>query len=202
MQRTRVPGRTHEFWRAGRRGGQYFATDDVVHRPTRLLRSSLVLGHFARLFAFTMPTKRKADSITNGGHEDKAAARGTAKPRVAEPSKAAGAGAGAGAGASTAPQAPEDARSRRCPYLDTISRPRLDFDFERVCSVTLSNQNVYGCLVCGRFFQGRGKSTQAYTHSVQAGHHVFINLHNTKVYCLPGACGCSVTAVLPNRGWH
>ena len=80
----------------------------------------------------------------------------------------------------------EDPRSRQCPYLDTINRPRLDFDFERVCSVTLSNQNVYGCLVCGRFFQGRGKKTEAYTHSLHVGHHVFINLHTSHVYCLPG----------------
>jgi hypothetical protein len=80
----------------------------------------------------------------------------------------------------------------KCPYLDTINRPLLDFDFEKVCSISLSNHNVYGCLVCGKFFQGRGQHTHAYTHSVQASHHVFINLHNGKVYCLPGAevpCG-------------
>jgi Zn-finger in ubiquitin-hydrolases and other protein len=78
----------------------------------------------------------------------------------------------------------------KCPYLDTINRPLLDFDFEKVCSVSLSNHNVYGCLVCGKFFQGRGQHTHAYTHSVQAGHHVFINLHNGKVYCLPGRGFC------------
>lgn len=43
----------------------------------------------------------------------------------------------------------------------------------------------YGCLVCGKYFAGRGRHTQAYTHSVQAGHHVFINLHDERVYCLP-----------------
>lgn len=31
-------------------------------------------------------------------------------------------------------------------YLDTINRARLDFDFEKLCSVTLSNINVYACL--------------------------------------------------------
>ncbi|CAJ0852575.1 8937_t:CDS:2 [Entrophospora sp. SA101] len=32
-------------------------------------------------------------------------------------------------------------------YLDTINRHMLDFDFEKVCSVSLSNLNVYACLV-------------------------------------------------------
>lgn len=31
----------------------------------------------------------------------------------------------------------------------------LDFDFEKVCSVSLSNLNVYACLVCGKYYQGR-----------------------------------------------
>ncbi|CAN4081803.1 unnamed protein product [Withania somnifera] len=46
----------------------------------------------------------------------------------------------------------------------------LDFDFEKFCSVSLTNLNVYGCLVCG---------------NLEAGHHVFINLRTEKVYCLP-----------------
>ena len=75
--------------------------------------------------------------------------------------------------------------SRECPYLDTIQRQRLDFDFEKQCSVTLSRQHVYVCLVCGQIFQGRGRQTPAYTHSVQNFHHVFMNLHNAKIYCLP-----------------
>eukprot|EP00898_Chlorokybus_atmophyticus_P002893 jgi/Chlat1/3604/Chrsp234S03585 len=77
------------------------------------------------------------------------------------------------------------AARRDCPYLDTINRSMLDFDFEKFCSVSLSNLNVYGCLVCGKYFQGRGKSSHAYTHALEAGHHVFINLHSEKVYCLP-----------------
>ncbi|KAK2080629.1 hypothetical protein QBZ16_000483 [Prototheca wickerhamii] len=40
-----------------------------------------------------------------------------------------------------------------CPYLDTISRQNLEFDFEKCCSVSLSPVNVYACLVCGKFFQ-------------------------------------------------
>lgn len=35
------------------------------------------------------------------------------------------------------------------------------------------------------FLQGRGTNTHAYTHSVADGHHVFLNLHTLKFYCLP-----------------
>ncbi|XP_012937807.1 U4/U6.U5 tri-snRNP-associated protein 2 isoform X2 [Aplysia californica] len=76
-------------------------------------------------------------------------------------------------------------RSRSCPYLDTINRSVLDFDFEKLCSVSLSHINVYACLVCGKYFQGRGNNTHAYTHSVFEGHHVFLNLQTQKFYCLP-----------------
>lgn len=44
--------------------------------------------------------------------------------------------------------------SRSCPFLDTIDRTVLDFDFEKLCSVSLSNNNVYACMVCGKYFQG------------------------------------------------
>ncbi|GMI72688.1 hypothetical protein like AT4G22350 [Hibiscus trionum] len=74
---------------------------------------------------------------------------------------------------------------RDCPYLDTVNRQVLDFDFEKFCSVSLSNLNVYACLICGKYFQGRGKNSHAYTHSLEAGHHVYINLRTEKVYCLP-----------------
>lgn len=49
--------------------------------------------------------------------------------------------------------------SRNCPYLDTIDRSVLDFDFEKLCSISLLNNNVYACLVCGKYFQG-GASMQ------------------------------------------
>jgi len=75
--------------------------------------------------------------------------------------------------------------SRHCPYLDTIDRSVLDFDFEKLCSVSLSHLNVYACLVCGKYFQGRGQKSHAYTHSVHIGHHVYLNLHLLKFYCLP-----------------
>lgn len=80
---------------------------------------------------------------------------------------------------------------RICPYnylipsaLYCLSQV-LDFDFEKFCSVSLSNLNVYACLVCGKYYQGRGKKSHAYTHSLEAGHHVYINLQTEKVYCLP-----------------
>ncbi|KAM0844508.1 hypothetical protein ACQ4PT_056997 [Festuca glaucescens] len=61
----------------------------------------------------------------------------------------------------------------------------LDFDFEKFCSFSLSNLNVYACLVCGKYYQGRGLKSHAYTHSLEASHHVFVNLQTEKVYCLP-----------------
>ncbi|GLD91522.1 hypothetical protein PINS_up021078 [Pythium insidiosum] len=93
-------------------------------------------------------------------------------------------------------QGPEGKR-RKCPYLDTIHHQLLDFDFEKVCSISLSDQNVYACLVCGKYFQGRGRNTHAFTHSVQAGHHVFINLQNDRIYCLPDNYEVIDTALQP-----
>lgn len=70
-------------------------------------------------------------------------------------------------------------------YLDSINRSVLDFDFLRQCSVTLSNQNVYACLICGKYFSGRGLKTPAYFHALEVGHHVYINMDTTRVYVLP-----------------
>ena len=70
-------------------------------------------------------------------------------------------------------------------YLDTINRSVLDFDFEKLCSVSLSNINVYACLVCGRYFQGRGPKSHAYFHALEVGHHVYVNMETKKVYVLP-----------------
>lgn len=78
-----------------------------------------------------------------------------------------------------------NAESLKCPYLDTINRHLLDFDSEKLCSQTLSNRNVYVCLVCGKFFEGRGKATPAYIHSVDQNHYVFMNLDSGRAYCLP-----------------
>ncbi|EPY49473.1 ubiquitin carboxy terminal hydrolase Ubp10 [Schizosaccharomyces cryophilus OY26] len=70
-------------------------------------------------------------------------------------------------------------------YLDTINRKLLDFDFEKVCSVSLTNLSVYACLVCGRYFQGRGPSSHAYFHALNDNHHVFVNCSTLKFYILP-----------------
>lgn len=73
----------------------------------------------------------------------------------------------------------------KCPYLDTINRKVLDFDSKKFCSQTLSNKNIYACLVCGQLYNGKGKSTPAYTHSLQYNHYVFMNLESSRIYCLP-----------------
>ncbi|KAG8387606.1 hypothetical protein BUALT_Bualt02G0038700 [Buddleja alternifolia] len=74
---------------------------------------------------------------------------------------------------------------RRCPYLDSVDRTVLDFDLEKRCSVFGSNFNVYACLVCGKYYHGGGQRSYAYTHSILAGHRVYINLETEKFYCLP-----------------
>ena len=76
-------------------------------------------------------------------------------------------------------------RGQECPYLDTVRRQALDFDFEKCCSVSLSPLNVYACLVCGRYYQGRGLATHAFTHALDAGHRLFMKLEGGRVYCLP-----------------
>mmetsp|Transcript_43283 Transcript_43283/g.70062 ORF Transcript_43283/g.70062 Transcript_43283/m.70062 type:complete len:514 (+) Transcript_43283:47-1588(+) len=72
-----------------------------------------------------------------------------------------------------------------CPYLGTINRHVLDFDFEKLCSVSLSGENVYVDLVDGKYFQGRGKDTAAYRHALERGHYVWMNVHDGKVFCIP-----------------
>ena len=72
-----------------------------------------------------------------------------------------------------------------CPYINTVNRFALDFDFEKVCSETMTNVNVYACLVCGKYLHGRGTGTPAYTHSMEEDHHIFMNLSELKVFCLP-----------------
>ena len=83
------------------------------------------------------------------------------------------------------PARPRKAATVACPFLDTVNRSVLDFDFEKCCSVTLSPLHCYACLVCGKYFQGRGPATMAYTHALEAGHHVFMKLADGRVYCLP-----------------
>ena len=75
--------------------------------------------------------------------------------KVATP-PAAGAGAGGGRVGSTS-KSKRVVEGKDCPELGTIVRMLLDFDFEKCCSVTLSPDHVYGCLVCGKYYQGRGQ---------------------------------------------
>lgn len=62
----------------------------------------------------------------------------------------------------------------------------LDFDLEKNCMVTLSSLNTYACLTCGKYLQGKGQSTQAYTHSLEEQHHMYIQLSPAcSIWCLP-----------------
>ena len=51
--------------------------------------------------------------------------------------------------------------------------------------MSLTHLNVYACLICGKYFQGRGPKSYAYIHSVEEDHHVFLNLETHRFYCLP-----------------
>ena len=44
------------------------------------------------------------------------------------------------------------------PYMSTINKTILDFE----SSVSLKNNNIYNCLVCGMYFHGKGKTTPSY----------------------------------------
>ena len=79
----------------------------------------------------------------------------------------------------------ESQKKRKIPYLSTINRTILDFDQEKVCCVSLKDNNIYSCLVCGKYFHGKGKTTPCYIHSLSEQHHLFINLETREIYCLP-----------------
>ena len=79
----------------------------------------------------------------------------------------------------------ESNKESKCPYLSTINRMILDFDQEKVCSVSLKDNNIYSCLICGKYFHGKGKTTPCYIHSLSEQHHLFINLETRSIYCLP-----------------
>lgn len=69
--------------------------------------------------------------------------------------------------------------------MSVVNRRLLDFDFEKICSVTLSPLNCYTCLTCGKYFQGRGEGTPAYMHALHHSHSIYINLKTLKVFILP-----------------
>ncbi|WFD33557.1 3-isopropylmalate dehydrogenase [Malassezia cuniculi] len=142
-----------------------------------------------------MPKRARVDDPHKEADGDDASVRDAAywaalaDAEVAAASNAganADAAAAAAAGAVSAGAAASKHGAAHALYLDTqIDRRLLDFDFEKVCSVTLSNMNIYACLVCGKYFQGRGKRTPALLHSINDGHRVFIHLDTTQVYILP-----------------
>ncbi|KAH3663384.1 hypothetical protein OGAPHI_005374 [Ogataea philodendri] len=70
-------------------------------------------------------------------------------------------------------------------YLDTINRNVLDFDYEKVCSVSLSDTNIYGCLVCNKYFRGRSMDSECFLHSINEDHHVFVSFDTLNFYILP-----------------
>lgn len=66
--------------------------------------------------------------------------------------------------------------------MSGVNRKVLDFDFEKICSVTLSTANVYVCLACGKYFQGRGEGTPAYMHALHhEEHRLYMSLTTLKV---------------------
>ncbi|MES1909507.1 MAG: hypothetical protein MHM6MM_002235 [Cercozoa sp. M6MM] len=75
--------------------------------------------------------------------------------------------------------------SNRCPFLDSIDRNALDFDQDPRCEVTMSELNVYVCLVCGCYLAGRHSGSPAHTHALADNHRVFVQLSTRRFYCLP-----------------
>ena len=72
--------------------------------------------------------------------------------------------------------------------IQTINNKKLDFDSERICSITLSKLNIYGCLTCGKFFKGYRERSPAFLHSINENHRLFVslnNIRNNKVIILP-----------------
>jgi U4/U6.U5 tri-snRNP-associated protein 2 len=51
--------------------------------------------------------------------------------------------------------------------------------------VSLSKTNIYACLVCGKYFQGKGRDTHAHNHCLEVNHHIFMSLTDGAVWCLP-----------------
>lgn len=90
---------------------------------------------------------------------------------------------GDGQDASSSNAGPSVKRARRtCPYLGTINKHMLDFDFEKVCSICLSNQHVYACLVCGRYFQGKWNKARDLSWTTSRS----VMVHKFNATCLDG----------------
>lgn len=76
-------------------------------------------------------------------------------------------------------------KRRRIEAGDVINREVLDFDFAKVCLQTLSSINVYCCLVCGKYFEGRSESSPAYNHAISSNHQKYLSFETEKFYLLP-----------------
>ena len=71
-----------------------------------------------------------------------------------------------------------------------INLQKLDFDLPVYCTVNHSTNNVYCCLQCGKFLQGRNQQSPAFQHSIASRtdttpHNLFVNLQTTGFYWLP-----------------
>ena len=77
-------------------------------------------------------------------------------------------------------------RLRAARALPGHRSPRgFGFRLREVLLGVLCRRTWHACLVCGKYFQGRGPSTHAYTHALEASHHVFLRLDDGRAYCLP-----------------
>lgn len=83
------------------------------------------------------------------------------------------------------PSSKKVARDKYSHYLKMINLKKLNFDIEKICSVKLSPINVYCCLTCGKYFQGRNDRSPAFLHSVDDDHHIFVKLDTQMFYILP-----------------
>ena len=82
--------------------------------------------------------------------------------------------------------------------LATIDKRKLDFDSEKICSVSLSKMDTFGCLVCGKYFKGCSERTPAFLHAVNDGHRVFVGFYNADIVVLPEGRSIQVTEGKPN----
>ena len=144
------------------RAPQIVSSDHTFYFEDSFLLSNLVL-----ICAEKMPKRKRGEEATTRSAANRTGGGGGVTIGGGGggiPNRDARAASGA---PSLAPTARKGNYEVECPYLDTIDRAVLDFDFQKVCSVTLSTQNVYVCLVCGKFFKGKAPKTPAFTHSVQ-----------------------------------
>ncbi|ORY87617.1 hypothetical protein BCR37DRAFT_375478 [Protomyces lactucae-debilis] len=93
-------------------------------------------------------------------------------------------------GAQTIPMYPAREKENPNLYLETVHRELLEPDAARLCSVTLADTNVYACLSCGEYLQGRGKATPAYAHSLDTDHRLFLRTTDSVIYVLPEGSLC------------